>query len=131
MKLRNKKTGEVVDTKDYGFRIAIPGDSFNGHGTYDIIEEYNSLAELNADWGDYASKEPRIKDEKKCKTFKAWVGTFANVSSTNLVFKYDAERYGFNNHVADSTIEFADCEGIDCEDRELYTVAELCGEEEE
>lgn len=36
MKLRNKKTGEIVEATDFN-----------------IISEYNSLAELNADWEDY------------------------------------------------------------------------------
>ena len=40
MKLRNKKTGEIVEANDFN-----------------IISEYNSLAELNEDWEDY--EEPK------------------------------------------------------------------------
>lgn len=130
MKLRNKKTGEVVDTKDYGFRIATPGEPFNGHGTYDIIEEYNSLAELNEEWEDYIPAKPLIEDEAKRSVFKAW----AEILGRDLEkadFKYDAERNGFDCYLAESIIEFANGEGINCVDREIYTFRALCGEEEE
>ena len=40
MKLRNKKTGEIVEATDFN-----------------IIADYNSLAELNAEWEDY--EEPK------------------------------------------------------------------------
>ena len=58
MKLRNKKTGEIVDfnkgnfisSKDYGFVIYKDG----GRGI-----EYNSLAEFNEEWEDY--EEPKDK----------------------------------------------------------------------
>lgn len=46
MKLRNKKTGEVIILIDHTF------------------DNYNSLAELCAEWEDYKPQEPRIKDEK-------------------------------------------------------------------
>ena len=40
MKLRNKKTGEIVEATDFN-----------------IISDYNSLAELNEEWEDY--EEPK------------------------------------------------------------------------
>lgn len=46
MKLRNKKTGEIVEPRKIGFEIY----SFNEW-------ECNSLAELNAEWEDY--EEPK------------------------------------------------------------------------
>lgn len=54
MKLRNKKTGEIVDfndrnfitSKDYGFKVYISCDKD------DASIVYNSLAELNAEWCD-------------------------------------------------------------------------------
>lgn len=41
MKLRNKKTGEIVEATDFN-----------------IISDYNSLAELNAEWED-VPEEPK------------------------------------------------------------------------
>ena len=43
MKLRNKKTGEIVDYKDF---------------EYDLLSTYKSIAELNEEWEDY--EEPKI-----------------------------------------------------------------------
>lgn len=40
MKLRNKKTGEIVEANDFN-----------------IISEYNSLAELNKEWEDYEERK--------------------------------------------------------------------------
>lgn len=61
MKLRNKKTGEIMDDVQYrnyslpnGFGLRMDGKEF----------EYHSLAEFNADWEDYTPPEPRIEDEE-------------------------------------------------------------------
>ena len=98
---------------------------------YDICEFLAQNLSLEAETANPGHIGPRIRDEKIRNAFKAWVETFANPSNTSLAFKYDAERYSFNNYVADSTLEFAGCDGIECEDRQLYTLEELCGEEEE
>lgn len=74
-------------------------------------------------------KEPLIEDEAKRRVFKAW----AEILGRDLEkadFKYDAERNSFNCYIADSTIEFANGEGINCVDREIYTFRVLCGEED-
>lgn len=42
MKLKNKKTGEITDYKDF---------------EYDLLSTYSSLAELNEEWEDY--EEPK------------------------------------------------------------------------
>ena len=61
MKLRNKKTGEIVEATDFN-----------------IISEYNSLAELNAEWEDY----------EKPKDF--WfVDSAGEVQDTTYVTDYD------------------------------------------
>lgn len=72
MKLRNKKTGEVFESFKRG-----PIDLYfypNEHKGGDDIERetYQSLAELNDEWEDYAPKEPLIKDEKIRKAVRAW-----------------------------------------------------------
>lgn len=74
--------------------------------------------------------EPLIKDEAKRSVFKAWAETLGR-DLEKADFKYDAERNSFNCYIADSTIEFANGEGINCMDREIYTFRALCGEEEE
>ena len=132
MKLRNRKTGEIIDLEvgritDSGYGSAIllsPVAAINESYTY------SSLAELNEEWEDYIPDKPLIEDEAKRSVFKAW----AEILGRDLEkadFKYDAERNSFNCYIADSTIEFANGEGINCVDREIYTFRALCGEGEE
>ena len=132
MRLRNKKTGEIgqigyVATQDGQIIVEdISGEEY----PYSVICSYKSLAELNEEWEDYTPTKPLIEDEAKRSVFKAW----AEILGRDLEkadFKYDAERNSFNCYIADSTIEFANGEGINCVDREVYTFRALCGEEEE
>lgn len=122
MKLRDKRTGEVEKCEAITIQTNMR------------IDEYKSLAELNEEWEDVedtnAPNMPLIEDEAKRNVFKAW----AEILGRDLEkadFKYDAERNSFNCYVADSTIEFANGEGINCVDREIYAFRVLCGEEEE
>lgn len=130
MKLRNKNTGEIVEAYK-----GEPIDLFIYLGTDEEGNEldrrtYHSLAELNEEWEDYTPTKPLIEDEAKRSVFKAW----AEILGRDLEkadFKYDAERNGFDCYLAESIIEFANGEGINCVDREIYTFRVLCGEEEE
>lgn len=56
MKLRNKKTGEIVDTlcDKHAMGIAFGIDHHDGEPT---VAYYNSLAELNEEWEDYEEPE--------------------------------------------------------------------------
>lgn len=56
MKLRNKKTGEIIET-DYMFGVSVPTTETFGCKSYDQIAAYSSLAELNEEWEDY--EEPK------------------------------------------------------------------------
>lgn len=132
MKLRNKKTGEIgqigyVATHDGQIIVEdISGEEY----PYSVICGYKSLAELNEEWEDYIPDKPLIEDEAKRSVFKAW----AEILGRDLEkadFKYDAERNGFDCYLAESIIEFANGEGINCIDREIYTFRALCGEEGE
>ena len=61
MRLRNKKTGEIVDTLceyDITKGISFGVDHHDGNPT---MACYNSLAELNEDWEDY--EEPKSLNE--------------------------------------------------------------------
>ena len=137
MKLRNKNTGEIKDVesighveslrRDFGYQVTL---SWNVMDHLDTCKTYKTLAELNDEWEDYIPDKPLIEDEAKRSVFKAW----AEILGRDLEkadFKYDAERNSFNCYIADSTIEFANGEGINCIDREIYTFRALCGEEEE
>lgn len=134
MKLRNKKTGEIVDTlcpDDITKGLAFGIDKHDGNPT---MSYYNSLAELNADWEDYEPKEPLIKDEKVRKAVRAW----AEALGVTKVYvcgigdgKEYIELYAQDNGVTDGRIRIS----IPTQDGvwigKEYTVAELCGEEDE
>ena len=116
MKIRNKKTGEIIDSKRQVMALIVVRTDDRE------VDGYSSLAELNTDWEDYKPAEPLIKDEKIRKAVRAW----AEVCDVERCY-YD----GFG--------EFAirQC-GVKFRGRGLvidirsgnYDIAELCGEEE-
>lgn len=121
MKLRNKKTGEAVYV-DFQIPLCNNDETL---GSYSVT----SLEALNRSFEDYKPTEPLIKDEKIRKAVRAWASTFGDIRK--IAVKYDAARVSFHFGAVDSSIEFGDDVDIDCEDRQLYTIDELCGEEEE
>lgn len=129
MKLKNKKTGEVVEAFEGG-----PVDLYfypNEHKGRDEIDRktYQSLAELNEEWEDYEPKEPLIKDEKIRKAVRAW-------AEANEISQAQFDRYtsGFSasddGHNLLSMISF-DGFVFMFVDGKYYTITELCGEEKE
>ena len=126
MKLRNKKTGEIVEPLSSG-----PIDLYFYLNKYEENEvdrkTYQSLAELNADWEDYAPKEPLIKDEKIRKAVRAWAEAnnfFDEIEAHSLTA---GTRFSIENY----DIEFLGYFIYDLEADKTYTIDELCGEEEE
>ena len=129
MKLRNKKTGDIWDF-DGGFTMKASHDTAEraGAGSGVLTCYAHSIAELNENWED---AEPLIKDEKVRKVVRAWADTNNvdkveyNTYSTgdcSFVFTYDDGeellldfRYKIDNLISGKK----------------YTIAELCGEEEE
>ena len=124
MRLRNKKTGEIVEPLSSG-----PIDLYFYLNKYEENEvdrkTYQSLAELNSEWEDYTPKEPLIKDEKIRKAVRAWAEandiTEINVSSSG---------YELWGGIDDWCIHFGGDPFKDIKPLK-YTIAELCGEEEE
>lgn len=125
MKFRNKKTGEVVESFKRG-----PIDLYfypNEYKGGDEIERetYQSLAELNSEWEDYAPKEPLIKDEKIRKAVRAWAeanGIGGCICKEEIhCITFETERGMF--------ISFEDADPIPPEGN--YTINELCGEDED
>lgn len=125
MKLRNKKTGEVFG----GYSVSVNWFGNNDH-------EYHSLAELNEDWEDYKPVEPLIKDEKIRKAVRAWaeMNDIRFIRMCSRTRKENARIVGQNalgrtfTMEIDNEYEIRVCfKGY----KECYTIAELCGEEEE
>lgn len=130
MKLRNKKTGEIVDL--IGTERSCPYITINVdfHDGNPIAFDYTSLAELNEEWEDYTPQEPLIKDEKIRKAVRAWAE--ANNFKDNIYFgKFDRynECFFLNDTYDDKQIWFT--KSLDNLDSKTYTITELCGDKED
>lgn len=124
MKLRNKSTGEIYDSDQITFVIY--------GGEYGEVEEtYLSLTELNEDWEEVKPKEPLIKDEKIRKAIRAWAE--ANEREYLLVIKSGGrlEISDGSPHLIYISFHADEATQKSLDDRTYYTIAELCGEEEE
>lgn len=125
MKLRNKKTGEVGEAywstfRENGTDLCI---SLHKNGAY---VEVRSLAELNDEWEDYAPAEPLIKDKKIRKAVRAWWKTVPDVvTDKRILYKKNQDlAVGIYSIYCGTIIPELDV-------GRMYTIAELCGEEEE
>lgn len=116
MKLRNKKTGEIVDWDG----VHISNDTEG--------EMFDSIAEFNEEWEDY--KEPLIKDEKIRKAVRAWAEAEPAIEEVavmcHLVWGENMTEIAKSDN-ASLRIVFPGDLGIKMG---KYTITELCGEEE-
>ena len=118
MKLRNKKTDEIV----YVYMMY--------PDTAQVLENTLTLKELNENWEDYATPEPLIKDEKIRKAVRAW----AKINAIKVVEYYifnSPSSYRFESRI-DGDLIAIDFVGWlpELEKEGTYTIAELCGEED-
>lgn len=125
MKLRNKKTGEVIDCKE----ILILREDSDGIWQ---VGQGNSLDQLNEDWEDYKPAEPLIKDEKVRKVFREWADLYG--AKQFRVSHHD--NFGEGETTSILSMDIPTEPGIELpghigKDSETYTITELCGEEGE
>ena len=122
MKLRNKKTGKWGD-----YFVTTDGDRLKVRNYFidEEIYQYDSLDGFNEEWKDYTPAEPVIKDEKIRKAVRAWAEVDGADEKIYLTIHENGST--FENKYG-GYIEFAF--QIDMEEG-LYTISELCGEEEE
>ena len=123
MKLKNKKTGEVVELK----LVQVNDKYLIEHEVDSIDGEKLTLKSLADSFDDV--KEPLIKDEKIRKAVRAW-------AEANEISQAQFDRYtsGFSasddGHNLLSMISF-DGFVFMFVDGKYYTIDELCGEEKE
>lgn len=127
MKLRNKKTGDVIECEEVIITKRVE-DAFTNPYTK-AYRAFSSIAELNAEWEDYQPTDPLIKDEKIRKAVRAWAEvcdlSYVTYKQASNEF-YDPDTRGaFAIRFRLIPVE------VYLEDGECYTIAELCGEEEE
>ena len=120
MKLRNKKTGEIIESACIGvFEHKSSGDCER------VDTEARSLEKVLEVWEDYKPAEPLIKDEKIRKAVRAWAEAcnlkYVTYRQASNEF-YDANTRGaFAIRFTLMPVE------VYLEDGEHYTIDELCG----
>lgn len=124
MKLRNKKTGEIVELK----LIQVNSKYLVDHEVYSLDGENLTLKLLAHSFEDV--KEPLIRDKKERKAVRVW----AEVNSiSEVIYSKRADRSLCN--LTDMGDDDFDIEFVGwiptLKDGETYTIAELCGEEED
>ena len=120
MKLRNKKSGEIIDFQPFRFY-----QRDNHKYPSDIFE---SLSALNEEWEDYKPKEPLIKDEKIRKAVRFCADIW---ESNKLLVIKSGSRIEFSDgspNMRYASFMYAEWQD-EIEDRTYYTIDELCGEE--
>ena len=126
MRLRNKKTGEVVEAFEGGpIDLYFYPNEHKGGNEFDR-KTYQSLSELNDEWEDYEPKEPLIKDEKVRKAVRAWADANDFLDEIEVHSLTAGTRFSIENY----DIEFLGYFIYDLEYNKTYTIAELCGEED-
>lgn len=128
MKLRNKKTGEIMQ----GLELSVIEYGFGHEWMRDW--SYNSIKAFLEDWEDVKENspaEPLIKDEKIRKAVRAWAD--ANNIKKVALEEWDDENIYFIDSDYAPQIWFPKKSILESplDDGKIYTIAELCGEEEE
>lgn len=122
MKLKNRKTGEIVELK----LIQVNDKYLEDHEVDLLNGEKLTLKSLADSFDDV--KDPLIKDEKIRKAVRAW-------ADANEIETVDYDNYWVAFGRDDKTISFKDydkCLGFyGLDDNATYTIDELCGEKEE
>lgn len=126
MKLRNKRTGEIIDLEQW--RLEYYKDSGCITITNDKNQNeqfcYGVFADLKDDWQDYIDPYPLIKDEKIRKVVRVWA-EFCGIDKCHFEHnegEFTSRWYG----ISLPTSKY----GEDIKSG-VYTIAELCGEGEE
>lgn len=125
MKLRNKRTGRIIDKRYFGCLIQTQ--------TGEVIRRaFDSIAELDDEWEDYEPAEPLIKDEKIRKAVRAWAEAddLDNFRIQNQHFN-ECKIIGYTAGINKASFIGFQTTISHADSKKLYTIDELCGEEED
>lgn len=123
MKLRNKQTGEIK--KMWKDNICL---SFS-----DCNKVYYSIAELNSEWEDYELKEPLIKDAGARDVMRLWAKVNRiPTNATTIEYHFVESLCGTESEFWDNNLHIMFYGKIapNAVHGKIYTIDELCGEEE-
>ena len=120
MKLRNKNTGQIWELCG-GFEIVETDDK----------DSFKSIKDVTDNWEDYTPQEPLIEDEKIRKAVRAWANANRWTDDVRLEFNDFGyhESWSLEQHTDNNEIHFSG-RMPNCMHKQLYTIAELCGEKE-
>ena len=123
MKLKNRKTGEIVELK----LLQVNDKYLEDHEVYLLNGEKLTLKSLADSFDDV--KDPLIKDEKIRKAVRAW-------AEANDVLEVFIDRIGDGTYIelydeGDGRRRISALRPAGLKTGEAYTIDELCGEEEE
>ena len=125
MKLRNKKTGKIIE-----YSISLNQWSEDDQEWY-LFGNYDSIDELKEEWEDYAKKEPLIKDEKIRKAVRAWA-EMLGADKARVVYHAEFIQPYTTIYARDELDEYRleiPCEIVGA--RNIgYSITELCGSED-
>ena len=145
MKLRNKKTGEVFDAliRERGCAgsysiIVCDIKSYEQskntlNATHFVLDEYETLTELNEDWEDYKPAEPIINETDVRHILKLWASTnhIPHNSNEIEVCVIDSQKGTITQFYSDGLYaHFWGKVAPDAISGKCYTIDELCGEDE-
>lgn len=128
MKLRNKETGKV-QTCDM---VVITDEKIDGEiaSLNKHTFMFRSIEQFNDEYEAYEPREPLIKDEKVRKAVRAWAeanGFNADYYEFNIKTLPAGTRFSVGHY----DIEFIGFFIYDLQTENSYTLAELCGENEQ
>ena len=129
MKLRNKKTGDIIES-EYMMLVQITSTK----GERNLL--FEDLTQFNNEWEDYKPTEPLIKLPDVRKAIRAWafvqrikeVKYIEGIASSDFRHMFEYGSRGTNRGI----IHWG--KGIllsGLEDGKTYSITELCGEEKE
>ena len=125
MRLRNKKTGEIVERSSIvTLRYKISSSS----SSLVEAEEFGSIEQLYEEWEDCKPAEPLIKDKKIRKAVRAWAEA-CEINSALVYHSFFDTFLTLQSGV--KIISFQVETPKELEFGKEYTIIELCGEEEE
>lgn len=137
MRLRNKNTGEIWDIPKRRYPTVQEDDIsfFAMLGTSGEIFSYRSIAKLNEEWEDYKPAEPLIKDKKIRKVVRAWARAnnltmfIVGIDKDSFALQGAVSRDEYENDIWYAISFYGKNDSL--KQGRSYTIAELCGEEEE
>lgn len=135
MILQNKKTGVLGVLEAWTCHGGRPDNIIEvyemGMGAVRVLAQYKTLEELLGEWEDYKPTEPLIKGEKIRKAVRAWADANYIEKDGHNGCKVEFDRGEHRLKWIETSIEFNEITGLEnLEEGEIYTINELCGEEE-